>query len=920
MATVATVKIDVDAREASQKLKELVGLSGELETKTQSGSQSFNAFGKAAGIFAAKLFTVKAAVDAVKKGIEVAFERGATEQRLKNLTGSTEEFSAAMGAASKISNDFGISQNQAARELTDLYARLQGAGFGLKEITEIYRGFEAIAKTTGTTNEVASRTFLQLEQALSKGKLQGQDFLSVAGNMPGVLDAIAAEAGVARGELRAMSSQGEITGDLIYRALARANEGFDGIESRLNKQQKAFNDLNTVVERLNTVIGNVFGPILVAGIELVAAVSEKLADWWEYLYKIVLPKVAEAFKPLSDAIADVWGDFPAEEILGWIQTGLIIQINNIISAIKLISPILAEIVHLFNTIGTGGQIKFIVSAVEKIAGFLGITNTEVREFHENEKLAAEEAAKLVENFSSLPEAAGQANQAVNEMEQSLTRSVQALENQATAIGAQIERLSAVGSIVGARLDAEKALNDLQKTRLTREYESATTAQRRYDIAVKLFNNEVEAARIEYQQALAGIKLEESKLQLQLNQEVIKGKQILAEGQLQLLKAGSVEEEQKIIGKLQGALNAQNAVISATSQQIEAQKIIGEYQAQSAEAQFKNKVETAATALQQKLVSDEIGLSATRASSVANNLAAGATNSATMAQMGTDLQQKLTSASNAVEQGVKANQGAVQQFSTAAIEAKQRQDEWRQSVLDGFAAQDGLKGKIEEVGKTHMEVYQEKYNISEETYRKMAQSNREDFIGPVQRETNTFGQFIIDVFDTVAQAMGLSFSNAFEGIKNVVNAVIATVVNAVNAVVSSINAVIRAANQGLAAVGSGTRIPQLPTLSVPELAEGGVVNRPTLALIGEGNEREYVVPESKAPAFASNWMAGQRGNQALSNGGGSVPQINITTGPVMEFDGEKYVKLEDMERAMRATAEGVIGRLRTSSSRIALGMI
>jgi hypothetical protein len=41
--------------------------------------------------------------------------------------------------------------------------------------------------------------------------------------------------------------------------------------------------------------------------------------------------------------------------------------------------------------------------------------------------------------------------------------------------------------------------------------------------------------------------------------------------------------------------------------------------------------------------------------------------------------------------------------------------------------------------------------------------------------------------------------------------------------------------------------------------------------------------------------------------------------VMEFNGERYVTVADMERAMRATANSVIGRLRTPSARIALGM-
>jgi hypothetical protein len=54
-------------------------------------------------------------------------------------------------------------------------------------------------------------------------------------------------------------------------------------------------------------------------------------------------------------------------------------------------------------------------------------------------------------------------------------------------------------------------------------------------------------------------------------------------------------------------------------------------------------------------------------------------------------------------------------------------------------------------------------------------------------------------------------------------------------------------------------------------------------------------------------------------GGGTPTINITTGPVMEFDGQRYVTVADMERAMRLTAEGVIGRLRTPSARIALGI-
>jgi hypothetical protein len=40
---------------------------------------------------------------------------------------------------------------------------------------------------------------------------------------------------------------------------------------------------------------------------------------------------------------------------------------------------------------------------------------------------------------------------------------------------------------------------------------------------------------------------------------------------------------------------------------------------------------------------------------------------------------------------------------------------------------------------------------------------------------------------------------------------------------------------------------------------------------------------------------------------------------MQMDGNQYVTMADMERAMRQTAEAVMGRLRTPAARQALGV-
>ena len=49
-------------------------------------------------------------------------------------------------------------------------------------------------------------------------------------------------------------------------------------------------------------------------------------------------------------------------------------------------------------------------------------------------------------------------------------------------------------------------------------------------------------------------------------------------------------------------------------------------------------------------------------------------------------------------------------------------------------------------------------------------------------------------------------------------------------------------------------------------------------------------------------------------------VNIVTGPVLRFNDEDYVKIDDLRSAMQATAKGVFDSLRNPSTRIALGLV
>lgn len=121
------------------------------------------------------------------------------------------------------------------------------------------------------------------------------------------------------------------------------------------------------------------------------------------------------------------------------------------------------------------------------------------------------------------------------------------------------------------------------------------------------------------------------------------------------------------------------------------------------------------------------------------------------------------------------------------------------------------------------------------------------------------------------------------------------------------------------------IPRVPTLTVPAFAEGGTVSRPTLAMVGDGGEREYIVPESKMAAASARFLSGQRGaavipsgSSSRSGGAMSSPVVNITTGPVtQQADGSRWVSLDDLERASQQTAEQILAMLRTPQGRMAL---
>jgi TP901 family phage tail tape measure protein len=207
------------------------------------------------------------------------------------------------------------------------------------------------------------------------------------------------------------------------------------------------------------------------------------------------------------------------------------------------------------------------------------------------------------------------------------------------------------------------------------------------------------------------------------------------------------------------------------------------------------------------------------------------------------------------------------------------------------------------------------------------------VDPIKSAWQSLQDWLSGIVQGAASAVSNAFQSIAGGILGAFRGIVGTVGRIINSIIDAINRFIQGVNTVRNAVGLSS-ISTISNVSIPTFAKGGFVKRATLAVVGEGGEPEYIVPESKMAAASANYLAGARGDSvlaagpavmaaaapsAVAGGTGGPAQINITTGPVMEFDGRRYVTVEDLQSAARQTATQIYATLRTPAGRRAIGV-
>ena len=293
------IRLRVDASDAVSQLNRVNG-----SVKNLSGN--FGRLQSAASKFQSVIAGVGIALVA-KQAVSAAASFNDLQTRLKLLTSEYGEYEQAQALVARSAKTFGLSNREAAEGITDIFARLRPLGVSLRDIESTFVGFNSVAKLSGVNAVQAGAAFTQLAQALGSGALRGDEFNSIAEQVPGLLTAISQETGVAQGSLRAYAAEGKITSKIVIGALKRVEkEGGDKIKKLIEESDvQKFKDFKDASDALSVSIGQKLLPAITPLIEAATNVVETFAKLPKPIQdsSVAVIALAGAFGILTPAIS-----------------------------------------------------------------------------------------------------------------------------------------------------------------------------------------------------------------------------------------------------------------------------------------------------------------------------------------------------------------------------------------------------------------------------------------------------------------------------------------------------------------------------------------------------------------------------------------------------------------------------------------
>ena len=226
------------------------GLADELKGMASGLSQAIPGMGGLLGSFgrvvgaAGPLGLAIGGISASLLGTEYALAKAQDhwakyEGQLRNTLGSTVAAREAIDALYKSAQGSGISFDSTVEAFNRMARNANDLGASNADILRLTETIQKLGVVSNASQGEISSGMLQLSQALSSGRLNGDELRSIMEQMPALAKAIADGLGVSVGQLRAMGANGELTGDKVFRSILQNTD-------KVNAQ---FRDMPDTTER-----------------------------------------------------------------------------------------------------------------------------------------------------------------------------------------------------------------------------------------------------------------------------------------------------------------------------------------------------------------------------------------------------------------------------------------------------------------------------------------------------------------------------------------------------------------------------------------------------------------------------------------------------------------------------------------------
>ena len=161
-----------------------------------------------------------------KSLLDTADAMQSINSQVRQVVSSESEYLAVQRQLLDVANNTRASLESTSSLYVSTSRALKDYGYTQQEILQFTEATNNAMTIGGVGAQQQAAALMQLSQALGSGVLQGDEFKSIAKAAPILLDTIAEYMGKSQAEIKKLGSEGQLTADVIFKAISGASEKF----------------------------------------------------------------------------------------------------------------------------------------------------------------------------------------------------------------------------------------------------------------------------------------------------------------------------------------------------------------------------------------------------------------------------------------------------------------------------------------------------------------------------------------------------------------------------------------------------------------------------------------------------------------------------------------------------------------------